>query len=409
GNTGGVWSSAVASPDGRHLYAISNAADELVVLTAGFKGIGHLDTDGDSVPDKDDAFPLDPTETADSDSDGYGDNTDAFPDDPLEWADFDGDLIGDNSDPDIDGDGCPNETDVFDRDPTECADFDNDGTGDNEDLDDDGDRLPDVWETANGLDPFDASDAVLDLDGDGISNEDEYHLYQTQANNSDSDGDGMDDGWEVLYLLNPVDASDGQLDQDGDGFTNSEEYAVNTDPTDPRWFPGAPGLAKWSAETGGAIRSKVALDSDGNSYAVEQNGMLYALDQNGQQLWSLDLGSPSQSSPEILSDGHLVVGTDSGKLLKISLTSPAEPQTLLTADGAIATTPAVSATGQVYVGSDDGHVYSIDPVSGDMLWKLDLGAPVRSSPRASSDGLVYVGTDGGEVFAIHAETGATVD
>ena len=132
----------IASPDGRHIYATSYSGDRLVVLTAGFKGIGHPDTDSDGVPDKDDAFPFDPSEWADTDADGVGDNSDAFPNDSSEWADFDGDELGDNSDPDIDGDGCENSEDHFDFDPTECLDTDGDGVGNNADIDDDGDRLP---------------------------------------------------------------------------------------------------------------------------------------------------------------------------------------------------------------------------------------------------------------------------
>ena len=40
--------------------------------------------------------------------------------------------------------------------------------------DDDGDGLPDEWEEANGLDARDRADALLDRDGDGMSNLDEY-------------------------------------------------------------------------------------------------------------------------------------------------------------------------------------------------------------------------------------------
>ena len=36
-----------------------------------------IDTDGDGVPDDEDAFPNDPTESADTDGDGFGDNSDA--------------------------------------------------------------------------------------------------------------------------------------------------------------------------------------------------------------------------------------------------------------------------------------------------------------------------------------------
>lgn len=42
-----------------------------------------VDTDGDGVPDIDDAFPTDPSEWADSDGDGVGDNGDAFPNSDL--------------------------------------------------------------------------------------------------------------------------------------------------------------------------------------------------------------------------------------------------------------------------------------------------------------------------------------
>lgn len=41
-----------------------------------------IDTDGDSVPDIDDAFPNDPNEWVDSDGDGIGDNSDPYPLDP---------------------------------------------------------------------------------------------------------------------------------------------------------------------------------------------------------------------------------------------------------------------------------------------------------------------------------------
>jgi len=104
-----------------------------------------VDTDGDGVPDEDDAFPDDATEWVDTDNDGVGDNSDAFPFDPTETTDTDGDQIGNNADLDDDDDGV---ADVTDNCPTvqnvSQLDTDSDGLGDPCDVDDDNDGVPDV-------------------------------------------------------------------------------------------------------------------------------------------------------------------------------------------------------------------------------------------------------------------------
>jgi RHS repeat-associated protein len=69
----------------------------------------------------------------DSDGDGVPDGQDAFPNDPTEWSDLDGDGIGDNSDPDIDGDGISN-----------------------------------AYEVQAGTDPYDPASVPQDTDGNGI-------------------------------------------------------------------------------------------------------------------------------------------------------------------------------------------------------------------------------------------------
>ncbi len=74
---------------------------------------------------------------------------------------------------DSDGDGVPNTEDAFPSDPSETTDTDGDGIGDNADDDDDNDQMPDAWEIEYGFDPL-RDDATEDADGDGISNRDEY-------------------------------------------------------------------------------------------------------------------------------------------------------------------------------------------------------------------------------------------
>jgi hypothetical protein len=48
----------------------------------------------------------------------------------------------------------------------------------------------------------------------------------------DFDSDGMPDWWENLYGLNPGSGADAGTDLDGDGMTNLQEYNNGTDPTD---------------------------------------------------------------------------------------------------------------------------------------------------------------------------------
>lgn len=100
------------------------------------------DSDNDGVPDADDAFPYDSTETSDADGDGVGDNGDAFPDDASETTDSDGDGLGNNADAfpqdgnethDDDSDGVGNNSDAFPQDANETMDTDSDGVGDNAD------------------------------------------------------------------------------------------------------------------------------------------------------------------------------------------------------------------------------------------------------------------------------------
>jgi hypothetical protein len=74
---------------------------------------------------------------------------------------------------DSDGDGVPDDQDAFPLDPDETIDTDGDGVGNNADDDDDGDGMPDAWEIVNNLDPL-VNDAAGDPDGDGVSNFDEF-------------------------------------------------------------------------------------------------------------------------------------------------------------------------------------------------------------------------------------------
>ncbi len=58
-----------------------------------------------------------------------------------------------------------------------------------------------------------------------------YPEYKAASAPADADRDGMPDNWEKAHGLNPADPADAILDKDGDGYTNLEEYLNGTNST----------------------------------------------------------------------------------------------------------------------------------------------------------------------------------
>lgn len=59
----------------------------------------------------------------------------------------------------------------------------------------------------------------------------------------DTDADGMPDSWERFYGLDPQNAADASLDLDGDGYSNLDEFAYLGDPADVAIWPSVYQLA----------------------------------------------------------------------------------------------------------------------------------------------------------------------
>jgi hypothetical protein len=72
---------------------------------------------------------------------------------------------------------------------------------------------------------------LIVTDTAGNSKSSEKKQFWISSNIKDRDNDGMPDEWERRYSLDPNDASDAEKDLDGDGLTNLEEYEANLNPS----------------------------------------------------------------------------------------------------------------------------------------------------------------------------------
>ncbi len=164
----------------------------------------------------------------------------------------------------------------------------------------DGDTLPDCFEVNFGLNPEDPSDAVGDMDDDGLTNLQEFQLG-TLLNNSDTDNDEMTDGFEVQYGLDVLN-DDAELDLDSDSYSNLEEFQRGSDPSDPLSIP--PGEIRWSITNNGIAGMAVASDGviylslgetnrsisggDGTGEVFDE-GQVASVRPDGTIAWTLDL------------------------------------------------------------------------------------------------------------------------
>lgn len=119
---------------------------------------------------------------------------------------------------DSDGDGLSDEDEenIFQTDPLK-RDTDNNGIDDG-DEDFDKDNLTNLQEMEHNTDPF-----CYDTDDDGLSDSDELYIYFTNPNIPDTDGDGICDGDEVKLGLNPL-----LKDTDGNGVYDADEFFEQT-------------------------------------------------------------------------------------------------------------------------------------------------------------------------------------
>ena len=122
-----------------------------------------------------------------------------------------------------------------------------------------------------------------------------------------------------------------------------------------------------------------------------------------QEMWRFSTGGAVLSSPAVV-DGVLFVGSDDGNVYSVDALTGTERWRFAT-EGAVFSSPAV-ANQMVYIGSSDDNVYALDAETGGERWRFNVGNDVLSSPAVADD-MVFVSSHGGVLYAIDALTGVS--
>lgn len=162
-----------------------------------------------------------------------------------------------------------------------------------------------------------------------------------------------------------------------------------------------------------AINSPLAVDADGNAYAVSETGTLYKFNpaSPANELWKTFVGD-GDGAPVIGSDGTLYVASENGVLKAINASTGATTFEVGLGNVVEFSSPAIgrAADGSdiIYVGTEGGLLYSFNGTnstsSGTQRMVKDLGAPIRSDITISADGTVYAGTLDGRMFTIFGDS-----
>jgi len=119
---------------------------------------------------------------------------------------------------------------------------------------------------------------------------------------------------------------------------------------------------------------------------------------NGTLKWKYQTGS--SYSPAIASDGTVYVGSDNGYLYAINPDSTLKWE--FQTGNMIYSSPAIASDGTIYIGSEDCYLYALNP-NGTLKWKYGTGGCIDSSPAIASDGTIYVGSKDHYLYAINPD------
>ncbi len=170
------------------------------------------------------------------------------------------------------------------------------------------------------------------------------------------------------------------------------------------------GKVAWNLIGDAPINASAVITGDRKLVFTSQAGTLYGFDIRTSSAqtaakWSTNFGENVTKSPAVDSLNNLIIGTESGKVVKVKLNDDGTVSKLWTVsiNAAIQTSPVIDADGYIYIGNQAGDFYKLNPDNGNILWKYSTGAAIKSTPSISEFGSIYVSNTNGVVTALNSQ------
>jgi hypothetical protein len=161
----------------------------------------------------------------------------------------------------------------------------------------------------------------------------------------------------------------------------------------------------WTFTVPRQVEVSPAVAADGSAVLGTDDGFEYGVSASGKQLWKHAVNSPSFSSPAVTASGMAYYGDNGGTMIisaaatgSVSRSLSAQPGTA-TPKVNIWTAPLVDSIGDVYYGTNGGMIYGYSP-RGSQLFAIQTGKTVDSYPALSATGDLLIGSDNGYLYSI---------
>ena len=116
--------------------------------------------------------------------------------------------------------------------------------------------------------------------------------------------------------------------------------------------------------------------------------------------WNASTSGVVYSSPAISADGSVYVGSNDNKLHAFN--SDGSIKWTFQAGNWVDSSPAIAADGTIYVGSWDNKLYALNPEDGSKIWEYETNSYVIASPAVGADGKIYVGSKDSIFYALES-------